>query len=360
MYYGASSLYSIKVALRVVRELYGSSPAAMFGPNALRIVRESMIHGKPEGNRPREPWARKTVNTRVGNIQRMFRWAASRELIDASVYHALQTLPPLKRGRTKAVDHEPVKPVPREMVEAVRPFVSRQVAALIDLQLLTGARPGELLHLRACDIDTSGTSGVWAYRLKEHKSAHRGRDRTIYFGPRAQEILKGFMLGRPLDAFMFSPSDAEVERRAKLTARRRTPLSCGNRVGTSVRDEPVHLPGDAYTTASFRRAIERGCDLAFPAPHPLCRREIEPGRFEGEGALLARLTPEQRGELEAWRRANRWHPHQLRHLAATEIRREFGLEAAALALGHASAALTDQVYAERDERKVVEVVRRFG
>lgn len=359
-YYGGSSLYSIKMALRVLRELNGNTAAASFGPNALRIVREAMILGRRDGERPREAWSRKTVNTRIGHLQRMFRWAASRELIDASVYHALQTLPPLKRGRTKAVDHEPVKPVPREMVEAVRPFVSRQVAALIDLQLLTGARPGELLHLRACDIDTTGVSGVWVYRLKEHKSAHRGRDRSIYFGPRAQQILKGFMLDRPLDAFMFSPSDAEVDRRAKLTARRRTPLSCGNRVGTSVRDEPVHLPGDAYTTASFRRAIERGCDLAFPAPHPLCRREIEPGRFEGEGALLARLTPEQRGELEAWRRANRWHPHQLRHLAATEIRREFGLEAAALALGHSSAALTDQVYAERDERKVVEVVRRFG
>lgn len=359
-YYGGSSLYSIKMALRVLRELNGNTAAASFGPNALRIVREAMILGRRDGERPREAWSRKTVNTRIGHLQRMFRWAASRELIDASIYHALQTLPPLKRGRTKAVDHEPVKPVAREAVEAIRPYVSRQVAALIDLQLATGARPGELLRLRACDIDTQGTSGVWVYRLKEHKSAHRGRDRTIYFGPRAQEILRGFMLGRPLDAFLFSPSDAEVERRAKLTARRRTYLSCGNRVGTAVRDEPIHLPGATYTTASYRRAIERGCDVAFPAPPPLCRREIEPGRLEGEGSFLARLSPEQRAELEAWRRANRWHPHQLRHLAATEIRREFGLEAAALALGHASATLTDQVYAERDERNVVEVMRRIG
>ena len=359
-YYGASSLYSIKVALRVVRELYGSSPAAAFGPNALRIVRESMIHGKPEGYRPREPWARKTVNTRVGNIQRMFRWAASRELIDAGIYHALQTLPPLKRGRSKAVDHEPVKPVPREMVDAIKPYVSKQVAALIDLQVLTGARPGELLRLRACDIDTSSRSGVWTYRPKEHKNAYREKDRALYFGPRAQEVLSGFMSERSLDAYLFSPSDAEDERRAKLTASRRTYLSCGNTVGSVVIDDPAHLPGDHYTTASYRRAIERACDLAFPAPAPLCRRELASGRFEGEGALLARLSPEQRSQLEAWRRAHRWHPHQLRHLAATEIRAEFGLEASALVLGHGSATLTDRVYAERDENKVLEVVRRIG
>lgn len=359
-YYRGSSLYSIRIAMRVLRELYGTSRATAFGPNALRVVREAMIHGSTNPERPREAWARKTVNTRVGDIQRMFRWAASRELVDAGLYQALQTLPPLKRGRSQAADYEPVRPVAREAVEAIKPYVSRQVAALIDLQLLTGARPGELLHLRACEIDTADASGVWVYRPKQHKNVHRGKDRAIYFGPQAQEILRGFMLDRPLDAFMFSPSDAEVERRAKLTAKRRTPRSCGNRVGSAVREEPVHLPGEAYTTASYRRAIERGCDLAFPAPEPLCRRKLASGRFEGEGALLARLSPQERARLEAWRKEHRWHPHQLRHLAATEIRRAFGLEASALVLGHASATLTDQVYAERDERKVLEVVRRIG
>lgn len=44
-----------------------------------------------------------------------------------------------------------------------------------------------------------------------------------------------------------------------------------------------------------------------------------------------------------------WHPHQLRHTAATEIRAEFGLEAAQVALGHSRADVT-QIYAERDGR----------
>jgi integrase len=53
-------------------------------------------------------------------------------------------------------------------------------------------------------------------------------------------------------------------------------------------------------------------------------------------------------------------PHQLRHNAATNLWREFGLEAAQLALGHSSAHVTDAVYAERDRAKVIEIMRRIG
>jgi len=54
------------------------------------------------------------------------------------------------------------------------------------------------------------------------------------------------------------------------------------------------------------------------------------------------------------------HPHQLRHTAGTRIRRKFGLEAAAATLGHSSAKLTDEVYAERDLQRVAEVMKRMG
>ncbi|HRQ73988.1 MAG TPA: tyrosine-type recombinase/integrase, partial [Phycisphaerales bacterium] len=84
------------------------------------------------------------------------------------------------------------------------------------------------------------------------------------------------------------------------------------------------------------------------------------GRRETEKARLARLTDREKRELAEWRRTHRWHPHQLRHSAATRIRREFGLEAAQLVLGHSSAVITDAVYAERDQTKVAEVVRRVG
>ena len=52
-----------------------------------------------------------------------------------------------------------------------------------------------------------------------------------------------------------------------------------------------------------------------------------------------------------------WHPHQLRHTAATEIRADGGLEAAQVALGHARADVT-QIYAERDDRLAKSVAER--
>ena len=56
---------------------------------------------------------------------------------------------------------------------------------------------------------------------------------------------------------------------------------------------------------------------------------------------------EQRNKLRAdWRRQHVWHPHQLRHNAATRLRKEFGLEAAQVILGHKTLAVTE-VYAGR-------------
>ena len=52
-------------------------------------------------------------------------------------------------------------------------------------------------------------------------------------------------------------------------------------------------------------------------------------------------------------------PHRLRHNAATRIRKDFGLEAATLLLGHARADVT-QLYAEADEAKAIDVVERCG
>lgn len=54
-----------------------------------------------------------------------------------------------------------------------------------------------------------------------------------------------------------------------------------------------------------------------------------------------------------------WHPHQLRHNAATNLRKEFGLETARVILGHRSAAVTT-IYAEADQQKTIEAMLRVG
>jgi integrase len=54
-----------------------------------------------------------------------------------------------------------------------------------------------------------------------------------------------------------------------------------------------------------------------------------------------------------------WTPHQIRHTRATEIRRDFDLEAAQLILGH-SRPDTTLIYAARDLGRASEVARKTG
>lgn len=58
------------------------------------------------------------INKELGIIKRMFKWAAENEFVPANVYHALQTMGGLRRGRCAARETEPVKPVPEAHVYA--------------------------------------------------------------------------------------------------------------------------------------------------------------------------------------------------------------------------------------------------
>ena len=113
-------------------------------------------------------------------------------------------------------------------------------------------------------------------------------------------------------------------------------------------------PGERYTTDSYRRAIARACDQAFPPPDSLAKLETET-----KAQWQKRLTKKQKAELKEWRRAHHWHPHQLRHNYATDVRKQFGLEAAQILLGHSHADVT-QIYAERDMTRAATVAAKIG
>jgi integrase len=55
----------------------------------------------------------------------------------------------------------------------------------------------------------------------------------------------------------------------------------------------------------------------------------------------------------------RWHPHQLRHTAATEFRKRFGLEAASVVLGHKTLNVTE-VYAEKNVAAAQRIMAEVG
>jgi hypothetical protein len=49
----------------------------------------------------------------------------------------------------------------------------------------------EAMQVRAADLDANGA--VWTYRPRRHKNQHRGLERVIFVGPRAQEVLLPFL-----------------------------------------------------------------------------------------------------------------------------------------------------------------------
>ena len=75
---------------------------------------------------------------------------------------------------------------------------------MVRIQLLTGCRPGEVCKLTPGMIDRSGD--VWVAKLHEHKTAIHDHERYLYFGPKAQAVLRPFLLRGP-DEYLFRPAD---------------------------------------------------------------------------------------------------------------------------------------------------------
>jgi integrase len=316
-------LQCFRDSLRPLRDLYATTPASEFGPKSLQAVRGHMIQ---------QGLCRKLINQRIGRVKRVFKWAVAEELVAPSVFHGLQAVAGLRFGRTEARESEPVKPVDDTHVEAVLPFLTPHVVAMIRLQRLTGMRPSDVTKMRPCDIDRSGE--IWIYEPFDHKNRWRGHRRIIAIGPKAQAILQPF-LSRDPQAFLFSPKESEAWRRENRPAysgrKRKTPvypseLRAREKAKLARRGRQSKRPkGDRYDTASYGKAINHGFRRAEKAnvkiPH--------------------------------------WHPNQLRHTRGTEIRRQHGVEAAQVVLGHARADVT-QVYAERNVQKAIEIARESG
>jgi integrase len=198
-----SEVHCIRSALSFMP---GDEPARAFGPLALQAVRKSMIA---------KGLARKTINSYVDRIVRMFKWAVAEQLIAGAQLVELRAVGGLRAGRSEAREPEAIKPVPQAMLEAVRPALNQTVRDMVDIQLLTGMRSAELCAFKAAHVDTTGP--IWKYTVPDdaNKTDHHGTTRVVFIGAEAQKLLRRY------------------------------------------------LWGVNYKTASYRRAITRTCDAIF-------------------------------------------------------------------------------------------------
>lgn len=136
----------------------------------------------------------------------------------------------------------------------------------------------------------------WEYTPRTHKNAHKGKTRVILLGPKAQGIILPLLRADP-DAYVFRPT-AALDR--------------------------------CYHKQAVRKAVFRVIEVQNP-------------KREEQG-----LPP-----------IEDWHPHQLRHTAATRFRKEHGFEIAKTVLGHAKVEMTE-LYAERDLSATRAVIAKIG
>jgi integrase len=192
-------------------------------------------------------------------------------------------------------------------------------------------RPQEVCMMRTIDIDRSGR--VWIYTPETHKTEHHGRERRIYIGPTAQETLRPWVRTE-LTAYLFSPREAMEFRLAERRRSRKSKVQPSQRDRSKAKAK--RRPGERYDTRSLYHAVAYGIQRANRQAERLA---------EAEGRKAVPIPD--------------WHPNQLRHSAATRLRREFGLDVARAVLGHSSPVVTE-VYAELDGAKAAEAMEKVG
>jgi integrase len=318
-------------SLRPLKHLYALIAAKDFGPLALKAVRNLMIQGYQHpkyGHQP--PLSRGVINQRIKRIRRMFRWAVEHELVPATVLHALEAVRGLQRGRTEARETKPVQAVSRAVVEDTLPLLRPMQADMVRLQLETGMRPGELVVMRAIDLDTTGK--VWLYRPGsdqgqngQHKTAHHGHTRIVPIGPKSQEIIHRYLVA-DTHAYIFTPARNMEERSIALRLSRKTKVQPSQRHRR--KRKPKKKPGFVYAVTTYARAIAEA------------------------------IKRHNAGEPEA-EHIPHWHPHQLRHTRALELKREAGLDVARAVLGHKNPIITEH-YAGLDIAAAAEVMAKIG
>lgn len=292
-----SQVKNVTCATAPLLALFEDSPIAGFTIDEMALYRARLIGSG---------LAAKTINTYCEIVRRMFKWAARSRLAPPTLWMELKALEGVRNGID--VPARPRVVPPRlDAVRAAQGLLRAPNRAMIDVQLLTGMRPGEVCGLRPCDLHRAGpvdlggvevmagptvlpdgrTVDVWLYVVPPHvnKTEHRSRPRVVPIGPAAQQVLSPWLARCPASREVF-----------------------------------INLQGRRFAVDGYRLNVAHACDRA------------------GVG---------------------RWWPNQLRHYALTDVRRRYGIEAARTVGGHSDAGVT-LLYAEADVGKAMIVAAEMG
>lgn len=278
-----------KWALKPFVAQHGHELAASFGPLALKRWRDKLAEAEK---------SRSYIGNCITSIKQTFRWGASEEIVPASVWHALQTVPGLKPGKSKAKEARKKKPVPWSFVELVLPELSPCLQAMVLIQWFTGVRSQSVCMARPSQFTREGDLLLWRPR---HKTEVLGVELVLPLGPRCQAVLAPFLVDHS-DRFLFSPRMSNNNRRYN----------------------------QRYTTTNYNGCLQNAI-----------------------AKLNRKLAKVNCPPIEPF------SPHRLRHSKGTMVRAIYGLEATAATLGHAELS-TSEIYSAKRFDLACQVARETG
>lgn len=285
-----SSAVNALLDVRMFRDLFGNASVFELKHADMLQLRDALI---------RSGITRTTVNSRLGRVKAMLSWALDEALITATVKAELTQVKGVKRGRSMAKERTPVRPVDDVTIDKTIEVMMPNTADMVRVHRLTGMRPCEICAMKWRYIDTSRFPWVYRVPAEANKNSWRGefgQPRVVCLGPRARAILEKH---RDSDT-PFSPIQAMKEFLEEKREKRVTPF-----YGSKKDNHDLHTPrelSEAWCTNAYTKTIYAAC-----------------------------------------RRANiaNWGANRLRHAFATEVRRQFGLDAAKAVLGHTEGTVTD-------------------
>ena len=287
-----------KSYLRALLELYADWPVKSFGPSRMLKVQDRMI---AQGH------SRTGTNHNIGKIRQLFSWGVAREYVEPEMLLALKTIPPVKFGRAHETSARGM--VEDSIVDETIPHLPPQLQSMVQIQRITGMRPGEVCSMTTGQIDRSRQ--VWWFRPVHHKTLHRGKERMIPLGPKAQELLAPWLRADP-DKPLFCPKENQEDWREGRRKAGKAPLDSRKRKRT----QPTR-----YTTGRYGQIIRAVC---LESGIPL------------------------------------WSPNQLRKAAAQSVLETLGIDHARALLGHSTTEVTRHHYLTQEMAKAEQAALKIG
>jgi integrase len=308
-------LKNYKHALRHLRALFATSAAGEFSPKKFKAVRQHMVEARQYQVRPadapdakprwlgqdavnleenlarlkgkkwvkvevlgsRQALSRTVINRHLVRIRAVFSWAVGEELISPAVAQGLREVKGVQQGDRQVKESKPRPPAFWDDVQKVVPFCPAPVAAMLQLQWLTGMRTGEVRIMRTMDLDRADPVG-WIYRPGsdlphgKHKNAWRGQDRAVQLGPQCIELLRPWLCDAAPKTYLFSPARWMAQREQERAMRRKSKRQPSQALGARKKPNPKRKPGECYTKTSYPQAVKRACEKAGVAFHPYAMR----------------------------------------------------------------------------------------